>query len=64
MTTYGKYLHSYCLLQRYLYCRNDNKKSLQMHNEMHLKTLYLYVLSNLNSVDNKLLRQLICLHGR
>ncbi len=35
-----------------------------MYNEMHLKTLYLYVLSNLNSVDNKLLRQLICLHGR
>ena len=35
-----------------------------MYNEMHLKTLYLYVLSNLNSVDNKLLRQLICLHCR
>ena len=42
-----KYLHSCCLLQRYLYCRNGNKKGLQIQITVYLKTLCLDVRINL-----------------
>ena len=42
-----KYLHSCCLLQRCLYCRNGNKKGLQIQITVYLKTLCLDVRINL-----------------